>query len=103
MVLSVEEKASGKWQSTSAVKTAKLLLREACEAGTNSHLAILDFRNSPAQGNGSSPAQQPGETNCSQGINEPENKEPTSNKEPPCANASFQYEQTLLYNAEPPE
>lgn len=81
------------WQSTSAVKTAKLLLREACEAETNPlYLAILNFRNSPAQGNGSSPAQQLGETNCSQGItcNEPENKDPTSSKEPPSANASLQ-------------
>ena len=41
----------------SAVKTAKRLLRKACKAGTDPYLAILDYRNTPTQGVGSSPAQ----------------------------------------------
>ena len=48
-------KANGKVES--AVKTAKRLLRKALEAGTDPYLAILDYRNTPTQGIGSSPAQ----------------------------------------------
>ena len=39
------------------VKTAKQLIRKAYEAGTDPYLAILDYRNTPTQGVGSSPAQ----------------------------------------------
>lgn len=48
-------KANGKVES--AVKTAKRLLPKALEAGTDPYLAILDYRNTPTQGIGSSPAQ----------------------------------------------
>lgn len=41
----------------SAIKTAKRLLRKACKAGSDPYLAILDYRNTPTQGVGSSPAQ----------------------------------------------
>lgn len=47
--------ANGRGES--AVKTAKLLLRKVCEAGANPCLAILDFRNTPTQGIGSSQSQ----------------------------------------------
>ena len=48
-------KANGKVES--AVKTAKRLLRKALTASTDPYLAILDYRNTPTQGVGSSPAQ----------------------------------------------
>lgn len=47
-------KANGKVES--AFKTAKRLLCKALEAGTDPYLAILDYRNTPTQGIGSSPA-----------------------------------------------
>lgn len=40
-----------------AVKTAKRLMKKASHAGKDAHLAILDFRNTPAEGVGLSPAQ----------------------------------------------
>ncbi|PFX25191.1 Retrovirus-related Pol polyprotein [Stylophora pistillata] len=48
-------KANGKAES--AVKTAKRILRKAFEAGNDPYLAILDYRNTPTQGIGSSLAQ----------------------------------------------
>ncbi|PFX15000.1 Uncharacterized protein K02A2.6 [Stylophora pistillata] len=48
-------KTNGK--AKSAVKTAKQLLRKAFEASNDPYLAILDYRNTPKQGIGSSPAQ----------------------------------------------
>lgn len=41
----------------SAVKTAKSLLCKALSAGTDPHMAILDYCNTPTQGMDSSPAQ----------------------------------------------
>ena len=48
-------KANGKVES--AVKIARRLLRKALKASTDPYLAILDYRNTPTQGVGSSPAQ----------------------------------------------
>ena len=48
-------KANGKAES--AVKTAKRLMRKAADSGSDPYLALLDYRNTPTQGIGSSPAQ----------------------------------------------
>jgi transposase InsO family protein len=48
-------KGNGKFES--AVKTAKNLIRKALDAGTDPYLAILDYRNTGAQGMESSPVQ----------------------------------------------
>ena len=48
-------KANGKAES--AVKSAKRLMKKAKEARADPFLALLDFRNTPTQGVGSSPAQ----------------------------------------------
>ena len=44
-------------KAESAVKIAKGLLRKAKQAGTDEYLALLDIRNTPTQGMGSSPVQ----------------------------------------------
>ena len=48
-------KGNGKIES--AVKTAKNLMIKARDAGTDPHLAFLDYRNTPTQGMHTSPAQ----------------------------------------------
>ncbi|XP_067665793.1 uncharacterized protein [Haliotis asinina] len=48
-------RANGKAES--AVKAAKRLLRKANDSGNDQYLAVLDYRNTPTQGVGSSPAQ----------------------------------------------
>ena len=49
------QQANGKAES--AVKTAKRLLRKAKKSDSDQYLAILDYRNTPTQGLGSSPTQ----------------------------------------------
>ena len=44
-------------KAENAVKTAKQIMVKALEAGTDPHLGFLDFRNTPTEGLGTSPAQ----------------------------------------------
>ena len=44
-------------KAENSVKTAKAILKKAADAGHDSHLCLLDFRNTPSEGMDSSPAQ----------------------------------------------
>lgn len=49
--------SKGNGKAESAVKTAKRLLRKAKDSGSDQYMALLDYRNTPTQGVGSSPVQ----------------------------------------------
>ena len=55
LVSPANQKANGKAES--AVKSAKRLMRKCKDAHSDPFLALLDFRNTPIQGVGSSPVQ----------------------------------------------